>query len=180
MQQLHQHWGGLLARGIAAIIFGIIAFVVPGFTLSILAYLIGIFFMLDGIIALLLGASARSQEFLLEGVVGLAVGFLLFFFPQQSVSVFFLLVAFWALVTGLIEIMAAVKLREYIRGEFWLFLAGIVSVLFGVVVFFNPLMTAVLMTMFLGVYALFFGVLVSLLALRVRSHHAPTKTKKKK
>jgi len=179
MQELQNHWMNILVRGIAAIIFGIVAFTVPGFTLSILVYVIGIFFMLDGVIALLLGASTRSSEFLLEGVVGIAIGFFLFFFPQQSVSVFFLLVAFWAVSTGLIEILAAVKLREYIKGEFWLFLAGIISIIFGIVIFFNPLASAVVLTMFLGVYTLFFGVLVSMLALRVRSYKSPAKKKRK-
>lgn len=178
MHQLRNHWKGILTRGITAITFGIVAFTVPGFTLSILIYLIGAFFMLDGIIVLLLGASSGVTEFLLEGILGIAVGFFLFFFPSQSTSIFFFLVAFWAIVTGLIEILAAVKLREYIKNEFWLFLTGTVSVLFGAVIYFNPLATAVLLTMFLGVYTLFFGVLTSMLAFRVRSH-IPSKKKRR-
>lgn len=179
MHQLQSHWQNILVRGLMAVVFGIIAFSVPNFTLSILIYFIGVFFMLDGVIALLLGASSRSIEFLLEGVLGVTVGFFLFFFPEKSVSIFFYLIAFWAIVTGLIEILAAIKLREYVKGEFWLFLAGIVSVLFGMVVFLNPLATAVVLTMFLGVYTLFFGVLLCMLAFRVRSHKSPAKKKRK-
>lgn len=179
MHELHKHWGSLLIRGIAAIIFGLVAFSLPGLTLSVLVYFFAVFFILDGIIVLLTGASVRSGEFLLEGLIDIGLGLLLFFLPTQTVSFFVFIVAFWAIITGLIEVLAAIRLRKHINNEFWLLLAGIVSLIFGVVVFANPLATAVVLTMFLGVYTLFFGVLLTALALRLRTH-TPSKAKKRK
>jgi uncharacterized membrane protein HdeD (DUF308 family) len=162
-------WWALALRGLAAILLGIAAFAWPGITLLVLVVLFGAYVLVDGVFALVGGALGRSWLLLLEGVAGIVVGILTFVWPAMTALVLLFLVAAWALVTGVAELVAAVRLRRFIKNEWLLVVVGVASVVFGILLLVRPgagLLTLVYLT---GAYALVFGVLLVGLAFRLRS-----------
>jgi uncharacterized membrane protein HdeD (DUF308 family) len=129
---------------------------------------------IDGLInaANALGARREHDDWwvvLLVGLAGIGIGILTFYNPQATALAVVLYVAIWAIATGLLEIVAAVRLRRQIAGEFWLALAGIASVVFGVLLAARPGVGALTILWLIGAYALAFGVILLLLAFKVRS-----------
>lgn len=180
MKELHNQWKGILVRGIIAIIFGIIAIFSPALGLELLVLLFGAFALVDGIVAFFVGFSSKSWLFVLEGIVGILVGLFVFFNTVSAIVLFLLLIAIWAVVTGLVEIIAAVELRKHIANEIWLFCVGIISVLFGIMVFVNPIISGVAIAFVIGVYAVFFGVFLIALAFRVKDYSPARSSSKRK
>lgn len=170
MKQLGKHWKGLLVRGVVAIIFGLLAIFVPGIALPILAILFGVFAFVDGIIAFFVGIYARSWGFILEGVIGILIGLFTLFYTDKAILLFLVVIALWALITGIFEIIAAIELRRHISDEIWLLMLGIISILFGIVVFVNPLISAIAISIVIGVYAILFGIFLVALSLTVKSY----------
>jgi uncharacterized membrane protein HdeD (DUF308 family) len=173
INELLGNWWLLLARGVAGILFAALAFIWPGITLTVLVYLFGAYAIVDGVLALWLGsvaaqANQRSWPFLLSGVAGIAAGVLAFVAPGAMALALVYLIAAWAIVTGLAEIVAAVELRKVIDGEWALGLAGILSVVFGILVAAQPDAGALALIWLIASYALLFGVLLIVLAFRVR------------
>ena len=171
------HWWALALRGLFAIIFAILTFAVPGLTLAVLVILFGAYAFVDGIVAIVSAVRAahghgRWGAFLVEGIVGIAAGLVAFFMPALTLAVLIYLVGAWAIVTGVLEIAAAFRLRRYVRREWLLVLAGIVSVIFGILVFLAPIAGALVIALWLGAYALLFGILLLALAFRLRSLHS--------
>jgi uncharacterized membrane protein HdeD (DUF308 family) len=171
------HWWALALRGVVAILFGLLTFSVPGITLAVIVILFGAYAFVDGIVAIVSAVRAahghgRWGAFLVEGIVGILAGLVTFFMPILTLAVLVYLVAAWAIVTGVLEIVAAFRLRRYVTGEWLLVLAGIASVIFGVLVFLAPLAGAVVIAWWLGAYALVFGILLLVLAFRLRSLQA--------
>jgi uncharacterized membrane protein HdeD (DUF308 family) len=171
---LGKSWWALTLRGVAAVIFGILAITRPGVTLLALVTLFGAYAFVDGIFSLV--AAFRAAEHHLhwmalvaEGVLGILVGIITFFHPALTATVFVIFIAVWAVITGVLELVAAVRLRREIAGEILLVLLGIVSVIFGVLLFIAPIEGAVAVVWILGIYALLFGVLMIILSLRLRS-----------
>jgi uncharacterized membrane protein HdeD (DUF308 family) len=171
---LGKSWWALTLRGVAAIIFGILAIALPGVTLLVLVTLFGAYAFVDGIFSLI--AAFRAAEHHLhwmalvaEGVLGILVGIITFFHPALTATVFVIFIAVWAVITGVLELVAAVRLRREIAGEILLVLSGIVSVVFGVLLFIAPLRGALAVVWILGIYALIFGALMVGLSLRLRS-----------
>lgn len=184
MKKLGKYWAHILVRGIAAVIFGLFALFMPGMALQVLVLVFGFYSLLDGIIALVLGVDNKSGHFLLEGIIGILVGLYIFFFPAESIVVFILLIGIWAFITGAIEILAGLALRKHLANEIFLVAMGIVSVIFGVVLFMNPMIFALTIAYVIGIYALVFGILLILLALKLKDFapktSSPSKKKKKK
>ncbi len=170
MKQLGKHWKGLLVRGIVAIIFGLLAIFIPGIALPILAILFGVFAFVDGIIAFFVGLYARSWGFILEGLIGILVGLFTLFYTESAILLFLVVIGFWALITGIFEIIAAIELRRHIVDEIWLLMLGIISILFGIVIFVNPLISAIAISVVIGVYAILFGIFLAALAVTVKSY----------
>jgi uncharacterized membrane protein HdeD (DUF308 family) len=172
---LARNWWALALRGLFDVLFGIAAFVWPGITLVALVLLYGAFAMVDGIFALtavLVGRTPGGRPWwslLLEGVFGLAVGILTFAWPGITALALLYLIAAWALVTGILEITAAIQLRKEIQGEWLLALAGILSVLFAGILVVNPGAGALAVVWIIGAYAIAFGVLLLMLGFRLRS-----------
>lgn len=170
-----RHWYTLAIRGALAILFGILAFLAPGVFAATFALLVGAYFLVDGILALVAAFRFGHQDnrwyaLLLEGAFGLLAGILTFRNPLATAVGLVYLVGAWALITGVMEIIAAVQLRRVVQGEFWLLLAGIISVGLGLALFAHP-GTGVLAGAFLiGAYALVFGVALVALAFRLRRH----------
>ncbi len=182
MRQLHKQWSSILVRGIFAILFGLIAIMWPGIGLQVLVLLFGAYALIDGFIALFVGFPSKSFTLIIEGIIGILVGIYVFFFTIQAVEIFILVVGIWAVATGIFEIVAAVELRRHIKNEALLLITGVISILFGFMVFINPLIAGLAFTIIIGIYAIFFGILLVALAMRLKNYKAssPKKVTKKK
>jgi uncharacterized membrane protein HdeD (DUF308 family) len=166
-------WWSMILRGIAAIAFGILAFLWPGITLTALVFLWGAYALVDGVVAIAAGVKSHGEYkrwwlLLLEGLLSIVAGILAFALPGITALLLLVLIAVWAIVTGFFEIAAAIQLRKQIRGEWFLVLAGVCSILFGVLMLVNPFAGALAVVWLIGAYAVVFGAL--LVALGVRLH----------
>jgi uncharacterized membrane protein HdeD (DUF308 family) len=167
-------WWALVLRGIAAIAFGVLAFIWPHITWTALVFLFGAYALVDGAFAIIAGIKSYAEVqrwwlLLLEGVLSVAVGVIAFVAPGITGLVLLMLIAAWAIVTGAFEIGAAIQLRKYITGEWLLALAGVVSVLFGFAMLVRPDAGVVAVVWIVGAYAVFFGILLLALGLKLRS-----------
>ena len=169
---LAQNWWAVALRGVFAIIFALIAFFSPGATLLSLVWVFAAYMLVDGLFGIVSGIRAASNNqrwglLILEGILNILVGVIAFVMPGLTVLFFVTLIAVWSLITGVLMIVAAFKLNpEYGRG--WLIFSGIVSVLFGIALLIAPLVGAVVLTWWLGAYALVFGIGLLVLAFKLR------------
>ena len=178
---LAENWWTLVLRGIAAIIFGILAYIWPGITFTVLVLFFGAYALWDGIFALI-GAfrtqGERRWAFVLEGLVGIAAGVLTFIWTGAATLALLLVIGAWAIVTGIFEMIAAIRLRQEIEGEWLLLLSGVLSVLFGIAIAVWPAAGLLAVIWMIGAYAIVFGVLLTVLGFRLRNwnkqHLAPT------
>jgi uncharacterized membrane protein HdeD (DUF308 family) len=179
-QLLAQNWWALALRGAFAIIFALIAFFSPGATLLSLVWVFAAYMLVDGVFGIVSGIRAASNNqrwglLILEGILNILVGVIAFLMPGLTVLFFVTLMAVWSLITGVLMIVAAFKLNPtYGRG--WLIFSGIVSVLFGVALLLAPLVGAVVLTWWLGAYALIFGISLLVLAFKLKGHKDETGT----
>jgi|SRR5215469_848940 len=174
VDMLSRYWWMTVLRGVFWILFGIVIFANPGISLVSLTLALGIVMFIDGIINLSHAVSARKEDddwwiLLLVGLAGIGVGILTFYNPQATALAVVYYVAIWAVATGLLEVVAAVRLRKQIQGEVWLALAGIASVVFGVLLVARPGTGALTLLYLIAVYAIAFGIMLLLLAFKVRS-----------
>ena len=176
---LGRNWGWIVVRGIAAVIFGVLALVLPGITLAALVLLWGAYALADGIIALIAAFRIRDRgkpfwALLVVGILGIAAGILTFIWPGMTAIVLLAFIAAWSLVMGIFQIIAAVRLRKSIENEWLLGLSGLLSVIFGVLMLINPGAGALAVIWVIGAYAIVFGVLLIALGLKLRSrtHHS--------
>ncbi len=172
--QLARYWWALALRGLCGILFGLAAFFWPGITLTVLMAFFGGYALVDGIFAIVAAvAAARQHErwssLLLEGIVGIALALVTFFWPGITAVALVYVVAFWAIVTGILEIAAAIRLRKEIAGEWMLGLSGVLSLILGALLFFMPYAGAIGLIWVMGSYAMVFGVLLLMLAFRLRT-----------
>jgi uncharacterized membrane protein HdeD (DUF308 family) len=169
-----KNWWVLLLRGIVAVLFGILAITRPGITLAVLVLLFGIYALVDGCFALFAaigGWSHREDRWLLllEGFIGIGAGILTMRAPGITTVVLLFFIAAWALATGVLRIVAAIRLRKEISGEFWLVLSGIASVIFAFLVMLNPAAGALAMSWLIGWYALFLGAMLVMLSIKLHN-----------
>ncbi len=162
LETLANRWWVFLIRGIAAIVLAVIAFAYPGMTLLALTIFFGAYAFVDGIFALAaaLGGFGGSRwwALLLEGIAGLIVAFFVWTEPTISTLGLVYAVGIWAIITGVIEIVVGLQLREVISNEWVYILAGIISIAFGVLVFRYTTAGAVAIAYTVGFYALLFSV----------------------
>lgn len=174
LHTLSKIWWLVLLRGLAAIAFGVLAFIWPGLTLVALVLLYGIYALADGLVALyaaLSGGGAVSRWWLLfAGLLGLAAGIVTLVWPGMTALVLLVFIGVWALVRGIFEIIGAIQLRKVIDDEWWLIASGFLSVVFGIVVLVAPGAGALALVWIIGTYAFLFGCLLIGLSLRLRSH----------
>jgi len=172
---LSRNWWALALRGLAAILFGILAFAWPGITLFVLILFFGAYMLVDGIFAIVAAVRAAREEtrwwlLLVEGILGVVAGLVTFFWPGLTALALLYLIAAWAIVTGIMEIVEAIRLRQELVGEWALILSGALSVIFGVLLVVIPARAGLLsLTWLIGIYAVAFGVLLVILAFRVRN-----------
>ena len=170
-----RNWWLMLLRGLAAIGFGILVITKPQISLQVLVYLFGVYVLVEGILGVALAIQGRNEldswgVLLLWGLLGVAVGILAFSKPDLTALALLFYIALWAIATGVLEIAAAIRLREVLQNEWLLILAGIVSVAFGVWLVARPEAGALAVLWAIGIYAIVFGVLVVLFAFKIRSY----------
>jgi uncharacterized membrane protein HdeD (DUF308 family) len=172
---LASNWWAFVLRGVLAVLFGVIALAIPGVTLLALVLLFGSYALIEGVFNLV--AAVRGMEghdrwgsLLFEGLVSIAAGLAAFAWPGLTALALTFLIAGWALVTGVLEIATAVRLRKLIRGEWLLALSGILSILFAALLAIAPAVGALAIVFWIGAYAIVFGILLVVLGVRLHSH----------
>jgi uncharacterized membrane protein HdeD (DUF308 family) len=163
----------LIIRGIVGIVIGFVAFVWPGLTLAVLVGIFALYALIDGVTNVALGLSrsrrqSRSWPLRVQGILGIAIAVMTFMWPGITALVLIALIAAWAVVTGVFEVIAAIRLRHVLTREWLLALSGILSILFGVLVFAFPAAGAVGIAWILGSYAAAAGIILVILGVRMR------------
>jgi uncharacterized membrane protein HdeD (DUF308 family) len=167
-------WWLVALRGAVGILFGVVAIAWPGATLAALVLLFGAYMFVDGVLALAGAFRFRHDRdrwgaLLLEGVLGIAIGAITFFSPGITALAWVFTIGAWAIVTGILEIAAAFRLKGALGTEILLGLSGIVSVLFGVAMMLLPLAGLIVWVLMIGVYAIVFGILLLVASIRLRA-----------
>jgi uncharacterized membrane protein HdeD (DUF308 family) len=170
---LARHWWVLALRGLAGVIFGVLTFLWPGITLFVLVVLFGAYALVNGIFSFMLAAKAPKGypnfgSLILAGIFGILAGLITFFWPGITAFSLLIVIAAWAIVNGIMEIYYAIKLRKEIKGEWLLALAGILSVIFGALLLLNPFVGALVLVLWIGSFAVVFGILLMILALKMK------------
>jgi len=168
------HWGWIALRGVAAIVFGLLAFALPGLTVAVMVAVWGAYALIDGVLALVAGWRIRDNgrplwSVIVLGLLGIAAGVVTFVWPALTALTLILIIGFWAIAGGVFQIVAAFRLRKEIEGEWLYALSGVLSVVFGVAVVASPGAGAVALAGLIGGFAFVYGVLLVLLALRLRT-----------
>lgn len=168
------NWWAVVLRGLIAIILGLVTLMWPGVTIGALVLLFGFYALLDGIFSFIAAFRAsRHHErwgYLLgEGIIGVLAGVATFAWPGITTIALVYMVAAWAVVTGVLEIAAAFRLRKHIAGELLLGIAGVISIAFGVMLVLAPIAGALVIAIWIGVYELVFGVTILALGFRLRN-----------
>jgi len=174
LDALARNWWLILLRGICAILFGVLTFVGPGATLLTLVLLYGAFMLIDGVLALgaaLSGGQMAPRWWLLVvGLLGIGAGLVTMLMPGITIVILLVFIAAWAITTGVMQIIGAVRLRKEIDNEWMLIASGVLSVLFGLIVILQPGAGVLGLLFVIGIYAIIYGVMLISLALRLRKH----------
>jgi uncharacterized membrane protein HdeD (DUF308 family) len=174
--ELARWWWTFILRGVLAIAFGVVAFVSPPATIAALVLLFGAWALVDGVfhIAGAIQDRTRTRSFwlaMVEGVVSIIAGVLALAFPAFAALSLLLIISAWSIVTGVVEVVMAIRLREQITGELWLAVAGILSIVFGVLLFLFPASGAITIVWIIGAFAIIFGISMVMLGWRLRGIH---------
>lgn len=170
---LAKYWWVFLLRGLAALAFGILAFVAPAATIAALVLTFAVFAVVSGVLAIAGAFSLRAESdhwwvWLLQGIAGVVLGVLTFRSPGITALVLLLFIAANAIITGLLEVVTAFRVRKEIEGEGWIIAAGIASILFGVLLIARPGAGALALITVIGAYATVFGILLVLGAFKLK------------
>jgi uncharacterized membrane protein HdeD (DUF308 family) len=173
MSVLARNWWALVIRGVAALLFGLAALFWPGIALTVLVLLFGAYALVDGVFAVIAAVRAAGHEprwwaVLIEGIIGILAGAVTLAWPGITALALVYVIAAWAVITGIAEVAAAIKLRKEISGEWLLALGGIVSVLFGIYLAIAPGAGALALVWIIGIYAIFWGIVLIALGFRLR------------
>ncbi len=170
---LARNWWAIALRGLCALLFGTALFLWPGISLFALVLLFGVYALLDGVCTMVSTVRSDKREkrwwlFLLQGIGGIMVGIMAFVWPGITALALLYIIAAWAIVTGIFEVVAAVELRKEIEGEWLLGVSGIASVVCGVLLVGFPGAGALAVLWIIGAYSILFGIFLTTLALRLR------------
>ncbi len=169
---LARNWWAIALRGVFAIVFALAALFLPLVTIGALVLLFAVYMLVDGVFAIVAGvrAAARHERWgllLLEGIVDLIAGVVALLLPGLTVVVLVALLGVWSVITGVLMTVAALRLHGR-HGRWWLVFAGLLSIVWGVLLYLSPIAGAIVLTWWLGGYALVFGVMLLILAFRLR------------
>jgi uncharacterized membrane protein HdeD (DUF308 family) len=174
LHALAKNWWLLLLRGIAGIVFGVLAFAWPGLTLLTLILFYGAYALADGVIAIIAAVTGNAPTgrwwLAIVGILGIAVGAFTFMLPGMTALILLFTIAAWAVAIGVFQIIGAIRLRKEIDNEWLLILSGAISVLFGLAIVYNPGAGALGLVWVIATYAIIAGVLYIGLALRLKKH----------
>jgi uncharacterized membrane protein HdeD (DUF308 family) len=167
-------WQDMLLRGAVAVIFGLLALLWPGITLAVFVLLFGAFAFVDGILLVLQSVTTRRREDywwarLLHGLVSIAAGIAVFVWPGITLLVLAYIIAAYAIVTGILEIIGAIELRKTIKGELLMLVGGILLIAVGILLILRPGIGVIALVQTIGVFAVAYGIIIAALALRLRS-----------
>jgi uncharacterized membrane protein HdeD (DUF308 family) len=170
---LIRNWWSLVLRGILGIVLGLITFAWPEITLAGIVMLFGAYALIDGIFNIAgavraVQAHERWGALVFEGIVGIGAAIVTIAWPAITALALVYVIGAWALVTGVFEIAAAVRLRKYVTGEWLLVLSGIASMVFGFMMMLVPIAGALVIALWFGAYALVTGVILIALGIRLR------------
>jgi len=162
LSKLAENWWLLLLRGLAAIAFGVIAFFWPGITLVALTYLFGAYAIVDGVFAIwaainVSGDAGPRWWLALSGAVSIIAGIVAFAYTGMTALVLLMFIAAWAIVIGVLQLYAAIRLWKVIDNEWWLILSGLLSIAFGAVLVAWPGTGALAVIWTIAWFAVFFG-----------------------
>jgi uncharacterized membrane protein HdeD (DUF308 family) len=179
LRELAENWWLLLLRGVAAIAFGLLAFLWPDLTLLTLVFMWGIYAISDGILALWAAIASKGGEIAprwwlaVVGIAGIVAGALAFVWPGMTALVLLMFIASWAIVIGVLQIWGAIRLRKEIEGEWLLGLSGLLSVAFGAIMFAQPGAGALAVVWLIGWFAVLAGCVYIGLAFQLRKYKRP-------
>ena len=173
LEALKRGWWLLVLRGICAVVFGVLTFIWPNITLAVLVIFFGAYSLVNGLFTLGVafkapGGTPGKGTMIFLGILGVSAGVLTFFYPGITALSLLVVIAWWAIITGIFEIATAIKLRKEISNEWLLILSGALSVVFGVLCIAMPGAGALSITWLIGAYALVFGILLLALAIRLK------------
>jgi uncharacterized membrane protein HdeD (DUF308 family) len=178
LEALTRYWWAVALRGVVAVLFGIMALIWPSITLLVLVVLFGAYALVDGVVTLgsaIFGPNRGRRGWLIvEGIADIVIGVITLAWPGITTLVLLWVIAAWALVTGIMEIVAAIRLRREMRGEWLLALGGVLSVVFGILLVVWPATGALTLIALIGIYAIVFGVALIGLGWRLRSMRTAT------
>ena len=174
IESLKRYWWVPVIRGVCGVIFGFIAFAYPGLALATLVLLFGAWVLIDGVFRIVGAVAGRAADpdwglNLVIGILGVIVGFLTFRAPVITALVLVIYIAAWALMMGAGEIALAIKLRREIKGEWFLILMGLASIVFAVLLLWNPAPGALALLWLIASYAIVFGFLAIIFGFRLRT-----------
>ncbi|WP_336206185.1 HdeD family acid-resistance protein [Nonomuraea sp. LPB2021202275-12-8] len=171
MELLARTWWLVLIRGIAAIIFGILALIWPGITLLVLVVFFGAYAIVDGIFSIMSafrhGARSRAWS-IISGIIGILAGIVAFIWPGITSLALLYVIAFWAILTGVAQIVDGIQLRKEIDNEWMLILGGALSVIFGILLLLWPAAGMLSLVWLIGIFAILFGIALVALSFRVK------------
>lgn len=174
LRMLATNWWIVGLRGITTLLFGFGAILFPGLTLAILITMFGVYTIIDGLFTIVMGVWGGKDRatgwftLLLEGLVRIAAGVVAIIWPELTSLTLVIIIATWAIITGIIEIIMAIRLRKEIEGEWMLGLGGFLSILLGVVLFARPGIGVVAGVSLIGFYAILFGALLIVFAIQMQ------------
>ncbi len=169
LQMLTRRWWWMLVRGIAAILFGIACFAVPGMTLWVLVTLFAAYAIVDGAAMIVFGRrTGKWIWYALAGLVSMVAGVYAIANPGISAIALVWVIGIWAILNGFFEVMAAIEIRKEVEGEWVLALAGVLSILFGLVLLFRPGAGALAVVWIIGAFAILLGILMVILSFKLK------------
>lgn len=171
---LTRNWGWIALRGAVAVLFGLLTLFRPGITLATLIMLFGAYALFDGIFMVISAIANRHGEprwgtLLFGGLLGIAAGVVTFTWPGLTAVILLSVIAAWAILMGIFEVAAAIRLRKQLDGEWALIFAGLLSVAFGFFVVMRPRTGALAVVLWIGLYALMSGIALLSLGFRLRN-----------
>jgi uncharacterized membrane protein HdeD (DUF308 family) len=171
IQLLAKNWWAVELRGALTVAFGLLALFLPVITLGALVLLFGIYALAEGIVLLAMSFNRQNAQHwgitLLQGLAGIGAGIVTFLWPGITALALLVIIGVWALITGVLEIVGAIRLRKEIRGEWLLILSGVLSLVFAYILLSNPAAGALALVSVIGAYAVVFGILLMLLGFRI-------------
>lgn len=168
VRALAQHWWVVLLRGVLAILFGVMAWAWPGVTLAVLVLIWGAYALTDGIFQVIAGIRGKWGSLVVLGLLGIAAGVVTFVWPGITAITLIWVFAFWAIVAGILQVSAAVRLRQEVRGEWLWIVSGVFTVFLGVLLLLYPGAGALSVTWLIGSLAVAWGILLVVLAFKLK------------